>query len=45
MSFRVRFKTKDKIWKKNEGELMEAAGEILNGEKANKFYLPDYQGN
>lgn len=29
-----------KYEKQNEGELMEAAGEILNGKKANKFYLP-----
>lgn len=42
LSFRVRFKTKGKIQKENEGKLMEAAGEIFNGKKANKSFLPDY---
>lgn len=39
MSFSVRFRTKDKTWRKNEGELMESAGEILNGEKVTIFDL------
>lgn len=30
-----------KYEKQDKRELMEAAGEILNWEKANKFYLPD----
>lgn len=39
LSFSVRFRTRDKKWRKNEGELIEAAGEILNGEKVTIFDL------